>query len=138
MVARDIPFNDVTILLVDDDDVDVMGVKRVCKKLEICSPIIRARDGVEGLALIRKLETARQSYIVLLDINLPRMNGLEMLERVRDDPALANAEVFILTTSKAGDDKLKAFALNAAGYIHKSQVSTTLLQIIGPSPKDHG
>ena len=60
-------YNEVTILLIDDDDVDVMGVKRALKQLKILNPIIRARDGVEGLAIIRDTKKQRKSYIVLLD-----------------------------------------------------------------------
>jgi CheY-like chemotaxis protein len=116
------PDKDVTLLLVDDDDVDVMGVKRALKKLQITNPIVRARDGIEGIAKLRECSDLHKPYLVLLDLNLPRMNGLEVLAAIRKDPALASAVVFVLTTSKAEEDKAIAYKHNIAGYIIKSQV----------------
>lgn len=113
---------DVTLLLVDDDDVDVMGVKRALKKLQITNPVVRARDGIEGLAKLRECSASHKPYLVLLDLNLPRMNGLEVLAEIRKDPELASAVVFVLTTSKAEEDKAIAYKHNIAGYIIKSQV----------------
>jgi CheY-like chemotaxis protein len=113
---------DVTLLLVDDDDVDVMGIKRALKKLQITNPVVRARDGIEGLAKLRECSDSHKPYLVLLDLNLPRMNGLEVLAEIRKDPELASAVVFVLTTSKAEEDKAIAYKHNIAGYIIKSQV----------------
>jgi CheY-like chemotaxis protein len=118
------PYKEVTILLVDDDDVDVMGVQRALKKLKIVNPIVRARDGLEGLSLLRDPQSVRRPYIVLLDLNMPRMNGLEMLTELRKDSALSSAVVFILTTSKADEDKVEAYQQYVAGYIIKSKLVT--------------
>ncbi|MDP5035354.1 MAG: response regulator [Alishewanella sp.] len=123
-------YNEVTILLIDDDDVDVMGVKRALKQLKILNPIIRARDGVEGLAIIRDTKKQRKSYIVLLDINMPRMDGLEMLYELRNDPHISNSIVFILTTSKADEDKAKAYNQHIAGYIVKNQVAEGFVRVV--------
>lgn len=119
---------DVTLLLIDDDDVDVMGIQRALKKLEIHNPIVRARDGLEGLAKLRECHSARRPYLVLLDLNLPKLNGLELLAEIRKDPEISSAVVFVLTTSKAEEDKLVAYKHNIAGYIIKSQVSDGVMR----------
>ena len=130
MTAENRPYKEVSILLVDDDDVDVMGVQRALKKLKILNPIIRARDGIEGLALLRDSKAVKRPYIVLLDLNMPRMNGLEMLAELRKDSALSSAVVFILTTSKADEDKVEAYQQHVAGYIIKSQVGDGFLRVM--------
>ncbi len=130
MTTEQREYKEVTILLVDDDDVDVMGIERALKKLKILNPIVRARDGVEGLELLRDPQTVQRPYIVLLDINMPRMNGLEMLIELRNDPVLSNAVVFILTTSKADEDKMAAYRQHIAGYIVKSKVGDGFLRVM--------
>ncbi len=123
-------YKGVTILLVDDDDVDVMGVERALKKLKILNPIVRARDGIEGLALLRDPAAVQRPYIVLLDLNMPRMSGLEMLTELRNDPQLSSAVVFVLTTSKADEDMVTAYQQHIAGYIVKSQVGDGFLRVM--------
>lgn len=83
----------VSILLVDDDDIDVMGIQRAFTKLKILNPITRARDGAEALELLREGKLSKP-YLILLDINMPRMNGLEMLDALRQDPQLSSSVVF--------------------------------------------
>lgn len=119
---------DITLLLIDDDDVDVMGIQRALKKLEIHNAVVRARDGLEGLAKLRECHGARKPYLVLLDLNLPKLNGLELLAEIRKDPEVSSAVVFVLTTSKAEEDKLVAYKHNIAGYIIKSQVSDGVMR----------
>ena len=130
MTTQERPYKEVTILLVDDDDVDVMGIKRALSKLKILNPIVRARDGIEGLALLRDPEAVKRPYIILLDLNMPRKNGLEMLTELRDDPKLSNSVVFVLTTSKADEDKVKAYEKHIAGYIIKSEVGDGFLRVM--------
>lgn len=130
MTTQERPYKEVTILLVDDDDVDVMGIKRALGKLKILNPIVRARDGIEGLALLRDPEAVKRPYIILLDLNMPRKNGLEMLTELRDDPKLSNSVVFVLTTSKADEDKVKAYEKHIAGYIIKSEVGDGFLRVM--------
>lgn len=122
------PLREVTILLVDDDDVDAMGVIRALKKLRISNPVVRARDGVEALELLRHPTAIERPYIVLLDINMPRMNGLEMLAQLRRDPVLVRAVVFVLTTSAEEEDKLGAYEKNVAGYIVKNHIDDGFLR----------
>lgn len=123
-------FKEVTVLLVEDDDVDVMGVERALRKLKILNPIVRAKDGLEALELLRDPHAVRRPYVILLDINMPRMNGLEMLAELRDDPRLTSAVVFVLTTSKSDEDKVAAYKQHVAGYIVKSQVGDGFLRIM--------
>ena len=114
---------EITILLVEDDDVDAMAVERAFKKLKILKSIVRARDGLEALALLRDPTGIQRPYIVLLDINMPRMNGLEMLVELRRDVALSSAVVFVLTTSKSDEDQVAAYQQHVAGYIVKDQMA---------------
>ena len=95
---------EVNILLVEDDEVDVMAVKRALKTLKIANPFFRAADGIEALEMLRGTGGKKQlpsPYIVLLDLNMPRMDGLEFLDELRQDPALHRSVVFVMTTSAA-------------------------------------
>lgn len=111
------------ILLVEDDDIDAKGVERSLKKLKISNPLYRAKDGIEALEMLAKREVDKP-YIILLDLNLPRMGGLEFLERLRSNPAIANTVVFVLTTSKADEDKHAAYENHVAGYIIKEKLDS--------------
>lgn len=108
----------VTVLLVEDDEVDVKAVERAIAKKGIHNPVKRAQDGAEALEMLR-LGAVPKPYIIVLDLNLPGMNGLEMLRQLRADNALQDAVVFVLTTSQARGDKLAAYSENVAGYIVK-------------------
>jgi CheY-like chemotaxis protein len=117
----DINYKHATILLVEDDDIDAMIVERAFKKLRIVNPIVRAKDGILALELLRSTTISRP-YIILLDLNMPRMGGLEMLEELRGDKNLTNNVVFVLTTSKDDEDKFAAYSQNIAGYILKESL----------------
>jgi CheY-like chemotaxis protein len=90
---------------------------------------VRARDGIEGLAILRQPDVVHKPYILLLDINMPRMNGLEMLTILRNDPALSSTVVFMLTTSKIDEDKVAAYNQHVAGYIVKTQVEDCFIRV---------
>lgn len=112
------------ILLVEDDDVDVMNVKRAFKRNHIDVPLFVAKNGLEGLAKLRgeageAPEVPEQRRMVLLDLNMPRMNGIEFLEALREDPELKRTPVVVLTTSDDDQDRLQAYQFNVAGYILK-------------------
>lgn len=108
------------ILLVDDDDVDVMNVQRAFKRNNIINPLYIARDGIEAMELLRRPGGIPQERrLILLDLNMPRMNGLEFLRALREDPELRALTVIVLTTSDDERDKVEAYHLNVAGYIIK-------------------
>jgi CheY-like chemotaxis protein len=109
----------INIFLVEDDEVDVMNVKRAFDKNHITNPIFVAGDGVEALAKLRSGEIPKGRRIVLLDLNMPRMNGIEFLRELRKDPELASTPVVVLTTSNNDRDKVEAYDLNVAGYLVK-------------------
>jgi CheY-like chemotaxis protein len=106
------------ILLVDDDLVDVMTVKRALGELRVNNPIKVARDGEEALAILRA-DIAHLPCIILMDINMPRMNGIEALSAIKADDALKHLPVVMLTTSRHDQDKVASFRLSVAGYMVK-------------------
>ena len=109
----------VNILLVEDDEVDVMNVRRAFSQNHITNPLFVASDGVEGLERLRDGTIPSPRRMVLLDLNMPRMNGIEFLREVRKDPALRATVVVVLTTSNDDKDKVDAYDLNVAGYLLK-------------------
>jgi CheY-like chemotaxis protein len=108
----------VNILLVEDDEVDIMNVQRAFKKNNITNPLFIARNGLEGLDMLRN-QIVPMPQIIILDINMPQMNGIEFLQELRKDEALKHLSVFVMTTSNEDSDKLNAYNLNVAGYILK-------------------
>jgi CheY-like chemotaxis protein len=107
------------ILLVDDDEVDVMNVRRAFEKNRILNPLHVATDGVEALEALRTGAVSRERRLILLDLNMPRMNGIEFLRHLRADPQLAPTPVVVLTTSNDDKDRIEAWDLNVAGYLLK-------------------
>lgn len=118
------------ILLVDDDIVDVMNVKRAFERGNIGNPLWTASDGFEGLKLLRSDQMPNERRLVLLDVNMPRMSGLEMLRELRADPALHATAVVMLTTSNDDRDRLEAFQLNAAGYLLKPVTFVAFVELM--------
>ena len=119
----------VNLLIVDDDDIDAMALKRALHKLKLLNPLYRARDGIEALELLRTGKIPKP-FIVLLDINMPRMNGLEFLEALRADPELTHAVVFVLTTSKSDEEIMAAYREHVAGYLLKQRMDSDFMQVI--------
>lgn len=107
------------ILLVEDDEVDVMNVQRAFQKNRIANPLFVAANGEEALERLRSGEIPAERRIVLLDLNMPRMNGIEFLRELRRDPGLRSTTVVVLTTSNDERDKVNAYDLNVAGYLLK-------------------
>ena len=108
-----------TLLVVEDDEIHAMNVERAFRRSTAVARVVTARDGVEALDLLRGGEAATDDTLVLLDINMPRMNGIEFLREVRADPALRSLPVVVLTTSDDERDKVDAYELNVAGYLLK-------------------
>ncbi len=123
----------VTILLVDDDKVDTMAVKRSFRDLKIANPVIEAHNGIEALERLRGqngYEKVPSPCLVLLDLNMPRMGGIEFLAELRLDPLLRHTLVFMMTTSAAEEDRMKAYDNNVAGYVLKHRPGQTFLDSI--------
>ena len=120
---------EVTLLLIEDDDIDAMSITRAFKKMHISNKIIRANDGLEGLELLRS-GAVPSPYIILLDLQMPRLNGIEFLEEIREDTKLAQSTVFVLTTSKSDEDITASYKKNIAGYFIKEQVGEGFLDIV--------
>ncbi|MGF1479622.1 MAG: response regulator [Cyanophyceae cyanobacterium] len=113
----------INILLVEDDEVDVMNVKRAFRKSNISNPLYVADNGIKALEMLRTHDGAAAvpgtRRLILLDLNMPRMSGLEFLKELRADPALKATPVIVLTTSDEDKDRVEAYNLNVAGYILK-------------------
>ena len=121
----------VTFLLVEDDEVDVKAIKRSLDELRIANPLVVARDGREALEYLRGQNGRKKvesPFLVLLDLNMPRMNGLEFLAELRADRELNTAVVFVLTTSRDERDRLSAYEKHVAGYIVKSNVADSFAE----------
>lgn len=107
------------ILLIEDDELDTISVERSLKKLEIKYVLHTAYNGLEALKLLRDSENPLIPDVILLDINMPRMNGIEFLRIIRDDEKLKDLKVFIMTTSSESNDRITAEELGISGYIIK-------------------
>lgn len=128
MKGETMPGGTVNVLLVEDNEVDVEAVERAFQEHRIVNPITVARDGREALEALRS-GTVERPYLILLDLNLPRMDGIEFLEALRADPTLQDSIVLVLTTSNRDEDKIASYKLNVAGYILKSEVGDGLLKL---------
>jgi CheY-like chemotaxis protein len=118
----------VTILLVEDDEIDVKALRWAFDKLKIANPLVIARDGVEAWEMLQELP---RPYLVIADINMPRMNGIELLRKIRQSEHCRDSIVFMLTTSNDEQDKIDAYDLNVAGYMLKSDMGTSFTRAIG-------
>lgn len=110
-------------LVVDDDDLDVEKITRGFGHLGLANDVIHARDGFEALEILLGTATTpalEGPYIVLLDINMPRMNGIELLEKIRGDRGLAHTPVVVMSTSDHPADVEAAYSRNVSGYFLKS------------------
>lgn len=108
----------INILLLEDDEIDVMNVKRAFKKNSISNPLFVAGNGVEALEALRNHDIPKPR-IILLDLNMPKMGGIEFLENLRGDDMLKDISVIVMTTSNEERDKVDAYRFNVAGYILK-------------------
>ena len=118
------------ILVIDDDEVDVMNVQRAFKKGNITNPLFVAGDGIQGLEMLRDPAFPKANRLVLLDLNMPRMNGIEFLRELRADPELKSTTVVVLTTSNDTRDKVEAYNLNVAGYLTKPVTFTNFVDLM--------
>ncbi len=126
----------IPILLVEDDDVDAENVVRAFKKNNINNPLYIAGNGEEALALLRREgpysdpKTYESPGIVLLDINMPVMNGIEFLRIMKSDDQFKRIPVVVLTTSREENDRTESFRMSVAGYIIKPVDFRDFVQVI--------
>jgi CheY-like chemotaxis protein len=106
------------VLLVEDDTVDAMTVRRAFRDLKVMNPLVHAVNGEEAVARLRE-GTGDKPCLILLDLNMPKMNGIEFLEIVKADAGLKKIPVVVLTTSSEERDVVESFRLSVAGYIIK-------------------
>jgi len=106
------------ILLVEDDQVDAMTVKRALKEIKVTNRLDIVNNGEEALTFLKNPENEKPG-IILLDLNMPRMNGIEFLKIAKKDDSLKKIPVVVLTTSKEDQDKVDSFNLGVAGYMIK-------------------
>jgi CheY-like chemotaxis protein len=121
------------ILLVEDDEVDVMNVKRAFKKNNISNPLYVASNGLEALEMLRShngrpSKVPERRRLILLDLNMPKMGGIEFLQVLRSDPELKGIPVVVLTTSNQDQDRVEAYKLNVAGYLLKPVTFSNFLE----------
>lgn len=119
------------IFVVDDDDVTAETVRRSLRKMGCDFPVVEARDGQEGLDILRgrSEKQLQRPFITLLDLNMPRMNGFEFLAAVRADPALASSVIFVLSTSDSDADRARAYQDQVAGYMLKSAIGPQMMRL---------
>jgi CheY-like chemotaxis protein len=113
----------VSILLVEDDDIDAATVGRGLARANISNPVIRARDGVQALEMLLGKNGQKKlapPYLLLIDIRMPRLDGLGLVRTIRSNPTLQRTIIFILTTSDDERDRIAAYDAHVAGYIVKS------------------
>jgi CheY-like chemotaxis protein len=106
------------ILLVEDDSVDAMTVKRAFSELKVKNELIRAINGEAALNFLKE-NLDKKPCVILLDLNMPKMNGIEFLKVMKADDELRPIPVVVLTTSKDDRDKMESFKACVAGYIVK-------------------
>lgn len=113
---------DVHVLLVEDDSIDIESLHRTMRKQRMKNPVVVAHDGIEALEILRG-ENGRDRlpspHVVLLDLNMPRMGGLEFLDELRADPSLKGTVVFVMSSSDDDGDVYRAYENHVAGYIVK-------------------
>ena len=119
------------LLHVEDDDLCLMGMQRAFKVAKFANPVSYAHDGIEALEILRGSNGRTRlprPFLILLDLNMPRMNGLEFLQVIRTDEELKSSVVFILTTSAAVEDKVMAYTLGVEGYILTTNPANAFLE----------
>jgi len=106
------------ILLVEDDKVDAMTVKRALKEIQVPNQLNITTNGEEALEYLQNSDN-ELPIIILLDLNMPKMNGIEFLKVMKQDPNIKRIPVVVLTTSQEEQDKIESYNLGVAGYVHK-------------------
>ncbi len=117
------------IFLVEDDRVDTMTVIRALKDIQVTNPLIQQENGEEALNYLRDSNNDKPC-IILLDLNMPIMNGIEFLQVIKNDDQLKAIPVVVLTTSEEQQDKVNSFNLGVAGYMAKPVDSRQFVEVM--------
>jgi CheY-like chemotaxis protein len=112
--------NSKPILLVEDDRVDALTIKRAFKDLKVINPLVHALNGEDALNQLRRSGNNGCPCVIFLDLNMPKMNGIEFLKVIKADDELKKIPVVVITTSHEEQDIVESFKLNVAGYVVKS------------------
>lgn len=118
-----------TLLIVEDDDVDFWSIERTLQKLKITNPIKRATDGIDAFEILCRetdAEATSKSAMILLDLNMPRIGGLDFLRRLREDTYLRDIPVMVLTTSERNEDIIEAYKYDILSYVVKNDLADGL------------
>lgn len=121
--------NERPILLVEDDKIDAMTVKRAMNDISLSNPLVHVWNGIEALEKLNK-EDEEKPCIILLDLNMPKMNGVEFLTEIKQHPVLKKIPVIVLTTSDAEKDKSECFKHSVAGYMIKPVDYNQFVEVI--------
>ena len=117
------------ILLVEDDSVDAMTVKRAMRDLQVNHSVIHSSNGEEALKYLASPDTEKP-FVILLDLNMPKMNGIEFLKVIKTNPDLKTIPVIVLTTSRERRDVLDSFEFGASGYMIKPVGYSEFVEIL--------
>ncbi len=117
------------VLLVEDDNVDAMTVKRAMRDLRVKHSIVHSVNGEEAMNYLTNPSTEKP-FVILLDLNMPKMNGIEFLKAIKAHPELKTIPIVVLTTSKEKRDILESFELGAAGYMVKPVDYSKFVEIL--------
>ena len=123
----------VQLLLVEDDSVEVLGIRRALAKAGMEMPLHVAENGLEALEILRGSSAQKpltKPFLVLLDLDMPKMNGLEFLRELRRDPELHDTIVFVWSTSDSDLDRRESYGYHVAGYISKTRIERDFAELI--------
>ena len=127
------PGRQIEVLLVEDDPGDVLMTKEAFEDYKLKNQLHVVNDGAEAMAFLRQQGehvAAPRPDLVLLDLNLPRMDGREVLQAIKSDPGLASIPVVVLTTSEAEEDVLRSYSLHANAYVTKPVDFERFIQVV--------
>ncbi len=132
-MTQSLPGRQIDVLLVEDDPGDVLMTKEAFEDYKLSNMLHVVTDGAEAMDFLRRQgehTDAPRPDLVLLDLNLPRMDGREVLQAIKSDPELASIPVVILTTSEAEEDVLRSYSLHANAYVTKPVDFERFIQVV--------
>ncbi|GAA2998083.1 response regulator [Actinokineospora diospyrosa] len=132
--STDLPPAPIEVLVVEDDEGDILMIREAFELHGQRSRLHVVNDGVDAVAFLRReaqYHDAPRPQLILLDLNMPRMDGREVLAQVKDDPALTSIPVVVLTTSAADDDVVSSYSLHANAYVTKPADLDEFMSAIG-------